>query len=362
MEIQFFGDLSLDGLYCYPQQYVALEDNMAWLDNSLGEADLRVVNWEAPLWGEGIINKKKEKLKYPMLCTTKEASKSILPLKINLALLANNHIYDCGDKGFYNTTDFFSEYNISHIGTRIDGRKNKPFLYDKDGVSICMLNYVGEETNPTLPDDIFIKVNTINENLILSDILKYKKKVDHVIINLHWGENELTRIPNITQRKLARLLIDNGASLIVGSHVHCLQGWEKYNNGFIIYSLGNFIFGPSLSGFGEFKLLPAGDNNKIGILKAIFSKNEIFIQWRYFFKSKNSLLLEEDIGSIKKYHRKLNNVLNLSDKQLARKYNIEVILSVIRSYINKNDGIMKSIFSLKVKHFFLIKKIFKINL
>ena len=44
-------------------------------------------------------------------------------------------------------------------------------------------------------------------------------------------------------RALAKYTIDNGADLILGHHPHVVQGIEEYKNKFIVYSLGNFMFG-----------------------------------------------------------------------------------------------------------------------
>ena len=48
------------------------------------------------------------------------------------------------------------------------------------------------------------------------------------------------------QKAAARAAIDGGAALVVGAHPHVLQVSERYNGGFIAYSLGNFVF----DGFG----------------------------------------------------------------------------------------------------------------
>ena len=43
--------------------------------------------------------------------------------------------------------------------------------------------------------------------------------------------------------KLGHIAIDEGADLVIGSHPHVIQGYEKYNGRYIVYSLGNFCFG-----------------------------------------------------------------------------------------------------------------------
>lgn len=46
---------------------------------------------------------------------------------------------------------------------------------------------------------------------------------------------------------MAKLAIENGADLIIGHHPHVTQGIEEYKEGWIAYSLGNFIFDQDFS-------------------------------------------------------------------------------------------------------------------
>ena len=39
------------------------------------------------------------------------------------------------------------------------------------------------------------------------------------------------------------IAVDEGADLVIGSHPHVIQVYEKYNGRYIVYSLGNFCFG-----------------------------------------------------------------------------------------------------------------------
>ena len=62
------------------------------------------------------------------------------------------------------------------------------------------------------------------------------------IVYFHWGV-ELDIVPGEFERAVGRTAIDAGADLVVGSHPHVVQGYEKYNDRYIVYSLGNFCFG-----------------------------------------------------------------------------------------------------------------------
>lgn len=73
-----------------------------------------------------------------------------------------------------------------------------------------------------------------------------KVEADLVIVSLHAGE-EYAKEPNDFQQTFARKAIDAGADLIIGHHPHVLQPLEQYKEGWIIYSLGNFLFDQSFS-------------------------------------------------------------------------------------------------------------------
>jgi gamma-polyglutamate biosynthesis protein CapA len=72
------------------------------------------------------------------------------------------------------------------------------------------------------------------------------KQVDYLIVAFHFGEEYKTK-HNTRQETLAHKAIDDGAKIIIGSHPHVIEDTEVYKNGFIAYSLGNFIFDQSWS-------------------------------------------------------------------------------------------------------------------
>lgn len=63
-----------------------------------------------------------------------------------------------------------------------------------------------------------------------------------IVVFFHWGTERET-VPDSVQMELGHAAIDAGATLVVGSHPHVIQGMENYNGHTIVYSLGNFCFG-----------------------------------------------------------------------------------------------------------------------
>ena len=69
----------------------------------------------------------------------------------------------------------------------------------------------------------------------------WRRRADVVIVYEHWG-TELVSAPSADQRSFAHAMIDAGAQLVVGAHPHVLGPIERYRDGVIAYSLGNFVF------------------------------------------------------------------------------------------------------------------------
>lgn len=144
--------------------------------------------------------------------------------------LANNHTQDYLEQGL---TDTLAALNRSEIVSFGEGKIAE---YQIDGVKIGLIgaNVLGAlEQGVDLPE---FKAR------LADDIKKQKEKVSLVIVSFHWG-TENKEEPDPEQRELARFAIDQGADLVVGHHPHVLQPLELYKGRYIIYSLGNFVFG-----------------------------------------------------------------------------------------------------------------------
>ena len=66
------------------------------------------------------------------------------------------------------------------------------------------------------------------------------------MVSMHWGAEYKARATDV-QVELGQKIIDMGADVIIGHHPHVDQEIERYGGGWIIYSLGNFIFDQSWS-------------------------------------------------------------------------------------------------------------------
>jgi len=236
--VSFLGDISLNNEYnnLYSEGRKPFEEVFGILNKS----DLVVGNLEClakSKQGDNFLRK-------PRLHTNLETLNYLKQINLNLALLANNHVYDNLEDGFRKTVSFLKENRIDYIGVGFSKQEaRKPFITKIDDQKICVLNYVTKDTNPKLPDNAGIYLNWFDINKVIEDIKRYKKRCDKVFLCLHWGGKvEGSYYPDWEQPTIAKELIKTGADLIVGHHSHTLQPYEIYEGKYIFYSLGNFCF------------------------------------------------------------------------------------------------------------------------
>lgn len=153
---------------------------------------------------------------------------------IDYVSLANNHILDFGEKVAKDTVYNLKKYGIKHSG--IPFAKN-PAIVELGGKKIAFLSFIDSETLPAG----FEKHVSVWGPRSKAEIKRARVRADIVIVAMHWGI-EMMRTANMRQRKIARDIINAGADIVWGHHPHVIQETEKYKNGVIFYSLGNFIF------------------------------------------------------------------------------------------------------------------------
>jgi len=160
---------------------------------------------------------------------------------------ANNHAMDRHSLGADRTLDALEAAGLPHTGTRrSDGTGQLWTETTADGVRLAWIA-CSFSTNgiPDSKDQVLGCWS--DESQIKSMIGQLRQSHDAVIVTPHWGV-EYTANPGRDQRDLAHRFLDAGATLVLGSHPHVLQPWEKYTTtdgreAFVIYSLGNFVSG-----------------------------------------------------------------------------------------------------------------------
>ncbi|MCM1334208.1 MAG: CapA family protein [Bacteroides sp.] len=165
---------------------------------------------------------------------------------IDLVSLANNHTRDYGNEAFADTILHLGESGIDQVGAGASlGEAARLAVYDLNGIRVGFTACNMINMNPTwyAAEDRagLCCVDLADCADYLGRIAEYDRECDVLFVSVHWGI-EYVNLMTEEQRTFARLLCDNGADVILGSHPHVLQPIERYGESVIFYSLGNFLF------------------------------------------------------------------------------------------------------------------------
>ncbi|MCX6759666.1 MAG: CapA family protein [Candidatus Nealsonbacteria bacterium] len=174
----------------------------------------------------------------------------------NVLSLANNHALDYTRAALEDCLAKLSNAEIDYVGAGFNEKEAYlPIIKEVNGstglpaVKVAFLAYtnLGPETWKAAGENSGIAwISENNFETIKEDVKLAKEKADILIVSLHTGE-EYQKEPTQFQIEFSKMAIEAGADLIVGHHPHIIQKNEKYKNGYIFYSLGNFIFDQSFS-------------------------------------------------------------------------------------------------------------------
>jgi len=152
---------------------------------------------------------------------------------LDIYSVANNHVMQHGIEAYAKMLNYIHESGSKYVGDL----HTKSLIIPHQGYNIGILAF-------SQHDEKFIKPPAYWYQPELNEVASEYSKIAECEIRIayiHWG-CEFIDFPYIDQQQFAHWLIDTGFNLVVGVHPHVLQGYEKYKDGYIFYSLGNFLF------------------------------------------------------------------------------------------------------------------------
>lgn len=154
-------------------------------------------------------------------------------LGFDVLTLANNH---CTPQAAAISRRLLTDVGIATIGIAPPGGSplDDVRLLERNGVSVAL---VGLSMAPTTAEAV--AAFTTEENRLRLRVAR--AIADFLLVTIHWGD-EYRATPGNAQRKLAHWLIDSGVDGVLGHHPHVIGPVETIDEGFVAYSLGNFLF------------------------------------------------------------------------------------------------------------------------
>jgi poly-gamma-glutamate capsule biosynthesis protein CapA/YwtB (metallophosphatase superfamily) len=187
---------------------------------------------------------------YPAFKTPPHVAKAIGSLGYDSCSTASNHTLDAGSEGVERTLDALDDAGVRHVGSaRSAEEADKPVLLDAGGAKVAQLAYTYSTNGIPLPEDKPWIVDLIDPEQIVADARAARRAgADVVVVSLHWG-TEWQQEPDRQQLRLAERLTKARADgrrdidLIIGTHNHVPQAYEKVNGTWVVYGLGDQVAG-----------------------------------------------------------------------------------------------------------------------
>jgi len=209
--------------------------------------DLRIVNLETSIttsedaWPKGI-NYRMHPRNAPCLSAA----------RLDLCVLANNHVLDWGVDGLVETLETLRGIGIASAGAgRNSEEAERPAALDiKQGARLLAFG-LGSPTSGIPPDwgarpgrpgiCLLSDLSAGTARQVAERVAQWRRPGDLVAVSVHWGGNWGYAVPG-EQRDFAHRLIDEaGVDVVHGHSSHHPKGIEVYAGRLVIYGCGDFL-------------------------------------------------------------------------------------------------------------------------
>jgi poly-gamma-glutamate capsule biosynthesis protein CapA/YwtB (metallophosphatase superfamily) len=206
----------------------------------LQQADFAALNLETAVTSRGTPQPKTFHFR-----TTPAAFTAIRAAGVDLVNMANNHVEDYGQTGLADTLAAAKASGLPYIGIGTDADTAwAPYVATIKGTKVAFIgvSQVAQLASSWVATNYRAgEANAINMRRTLNAVRAAKRLASIVVVFMHWG-TEGQSSPDANQLALAPKLAAAGATIIVGSHAHMLQGSGWLNNTFVAYGMGNFLW------------------------------------------------------------------------------------------------------------------------
>jgi poly-gamma-glutamate synthesis protein (capsule biosynthesis protein) len=174
---------------------------------------------------------------------------------ISAVSVANDHAFDYGRSGFEDCLRRLKSANIPYVGggyTFDEAYSAKIFNIKGTRVALLGFTTVGDEITVRAQKDDLSQGQVAQSGVAWfygaqycdMEIVNAKAQADIVVVFFCAGKEYATQ-QNLEQDTFEHQCIDQGADLVIGFHPHVVQPVVKYHNGYLAYSVGNFVWDQS---------------------------------------------------------------------------------------------------------------------
>ncbi|WP_435972916.1 CapA family protein [Streptomyces sp. Qhu_M48] len=206
---------------------------------------------------------------YPAFKSPPEVAAALGATGYDSCSTASNHTLDDGAEGLGRTLDALDRAGVRHAGSaRTAEEARETTLLKAGGATVAQLAYTYDTNGYPMPEGQPWAVRLLDERKVIADARAARAAgADVVVVSVHWGSEWQTE-PDERQLSLGRALTASRSGgrpdidLIIGTHAHVPQAYEKVNGTWIVYGMGDQIAGDMINHEGVFD--PRGTQGSIG--------------------------------------------------------------------------------------------------
>ncbi|WP_406162649.1 CapA family protein [Streptomyces sp. NBC_00882] len=236
---------------------------LAGIRSVVSRADLALCHMETVYGANG------DYTGYPTFKSPPEVAQGLAVTGYDGCSTASNHSLDDGSEGIRRTLDALDRAGVRHAGSaRTEAEARTVTVLRAGSAKVAHLAYTYDTNGFPLPQGQPWAVNLMDEKKILADARGARKAgADVVVVSLHWG-TEWQDEPDEQQVALARDLTAArtggrpDVDLILGTHAHVPQAYEKVNGTWVVYGMGDQIAGEMFNNEGAQD--PRGNQSTLG--------------------------------------------------------------------------------------------------
>jgi poly-gamma-glutamate capsule biosynthesis protein CapA/YwtB (metallophosphatase superfamily) len=234
----FAGDVHFED---YLAPLASRPDGLAELQDSLGAADLAMVNLETAITTRGTKIGKEFHFRAPA-----SALRTVQGAGVDAVSMANNHGVDYGPVGLADTLAAKKASPIPIVGIGADeDEAYAPAVLSAKGLQVAVFG-ASEVFEMTLSrysagpgkGGIASAAPIVR---LRKAVAAASRKYDVVVVFLHWGL-DYQKCPDPLSADTAQALEEAGADIIVGGHSHRVNGAGWLGRSYVAYGLGNFVW------------------------------------------------------------------------------------------------------------------------
>ncbi|ODG89675.1 hypothetical protein BED47_14765 [Gottfriedia luciferensis] len=257
---------------------------------------------------------------YPAFNSPFEVGDALKGAGVDFVTLANNHSLDRGEKIIRSAISHWDAIHMPYTGAfKSQADHDQIRVINKNNIRFSFLAYTFGTNGIPVPKGKDYLVNLIDLAKIRSDVARAKKVSDVVVVAMHWGI-EYERMPNNTQKNLAKQLADMGVQIIIGNHPHVLQppAWitgKMGNKSIVFYSLGNYLSAQDeiyelIGGMGTIDVVKTRTDQNV---KIELENPSFFPTYNYYRDNRNFKIMSlENINEVNLKNGKMryNEIMN----------------------------------------------------